>query len=592
MGVMLRNRIYRKPLSNYSQINISSKGFIAPMAVILIPVILISLAFVITILHQRTISANLQTIADLASKAGSAAACSTKECFDESRMQALNLIEKHITQNTGTLDLQQNDTVWVLGDHIINLDRGRWLASSGFQAFEHEWQTQNPGVPNFMAYNSVKVSITRNHIYSFIPDMLGGFLSSSVSAVAVAKLPSSTESVPPFAIPVCSLLASDGKFKKETICDADRLFTESNRYCPAGNPNCDIVPDFNFSPLSQGENARSWSEVYHDDPNVVRAESMYGYTISGCSYFSQRYQRASENFGVVGIPGSSAAVTEANVQAILNNYNGLANNVAIGDPFSILDTGLTASVSGDRMEVLQKSNPLGNSADYPSFSGVNWSSTTFMNIAFAGMNFRTGCTNGLIFLIGIRPTFGVCRSRRNHWGREDSGSIQGDGTGNWGRYASLIQAESHVDRAASKGSVWKVRLPVIAETGPDGRACLGTFGNSTEDPSPSTRANNSSYQIIGFITAYVYDSDIGEGPAVLPSASMSSSLLNSMMIRSYEWSGGGPVVDAPPTFPFGFRPDPSAAARSCNVVRARLDCKSSLFPSADDRAQNDPYLVN
>lgn len=591
----------------------SQHGVVLPMLALTIPVLLLIVGLVATILHQRAITASLQTISDIAAKAGSAAACSTRECFQDSRTIAMNLIENHFLQTTGTLNRDETVSSWNIGDNTVTIQRGRWLDGRGFEAFENSWQLANPGIPAFAAYNAVNVQIQRNNILSIFPALLEGSLTSQVQATAVARRPASAERVPPFAIPICSLLNDEGNFDKTTVCDADRLFTESNRYCPPGNPNCNIIPDFSYSPFTYTDMpVNDVSRIYNHDPNVILQDLSGGLSIMGCSYFSQQYPRAAQNFGVVGMVPNSLSdperkiVTREEVEAVLDSVEGKQNNVAIGDPFAILDEGLTTQQAGIRVEELQD-NPLGNRSEYVDFAGsVGWEIINFLNMSFIGMQERGGCDGNSITGIARRQTFGVCRSTRNHWGRPINidGSIRVDGM--WRRFLNFIGESGplNMDQGViNPKKMWKVRLPVIAEAGSSGRPCMGLQG-STIDPLPSTRSDETTFQIIGFITSYIYDSDIGEGPAKFPPVPLKAKcnqpdnpeginrVVDSTFIGKYTCGPFGADTPEDATHPFGFRPDPSSPAQSCNVVRSRLDCNSSLFPGAEDRYDNDPYLVN
>lgn len=395
-------------------------------------------------------------------------------------------------------------------------------------------------------------------------------------STAVARVPSKGECVAPFAIPLCSLLNEHGKHEKETICDADRIFTESKRYSSDPNTEDFYFPDFNFSPIADQSRV---GEIFFNNPDaIVQTGSLLGPAVmTACSYHSQQYRKIADHFGVVGLPGTTE-VTESAVQAVLQTPKGCSSSAKIGDPFQILDQGLTTPISGSLFENRYKNlDSLGDLEDYPTIESLNWVILTLIDMRFMSMGFRLGCFGPNIGGTARRESFGVCRSTRNHWG-------------DWAEFANYASDANGTCRPsrgiAETERVWKARVPVIAESGSNGRDCKN-------DLSVASREN--AYQIIGFTTVYIFDSDIGEGPAELPP--MEANSAPTLRVRNCSFIGimtplespRRAVDDSPPEAPFSFRT--TAGPRSCNMVRARIDCKSSIFPSADDTAQNDPYLV-
>lgn len=552
----------------------ANKGIALPLLVVAIPTFLLVVAFAVSLVRARFTETKYQTISDLAAKIGAGEACSTAECYNNSRVKTLRYIEQELFGSEGILDPEQEGTFWERDGIRIEIVRGRWIED--FEAMEREWDQQNPGIPSFITYNGVRVSLRNESLLNFLPNILPGSLNVRTESTAVARVPSKGECVAPFAIPLCSLLNEAGRHEKETICDADRIFTESRRYAEGQNMEDFRVPDFNFSPIADQSRV---AEIFFNNPDaIVQTGSLLGPAVmTACSYHSQQYRNIADHFGVVGLPGTTE-VTESAVQAVLQTPKGCSSSAKIGDPFQILDQGLTTPISGSLVENRYKNlDSLGDLEDYPTIESLNWVILTLIDMRFMSMGFREGCANGLIQGVVRRESSGICRSTRNHWGDWSE----------FANYASNSNGTCKPSRGiAETDRVWKVRVPVIGESGPDGRDCRN-------DQSVASREN--SYQIIGFTTVYIFDSDIGEGPAELPL--MEANLAPTLRVRNCSYIGimtplefpRRAVNDSPTEAPFSFRT--TNGARSCNMVRARIDCKSSIFPSADDTAQNDPYLV-
>ncbi|GEM_PF-7134497 len=528
-------------------------GIVLPYLVIILPVFLVVIAFAVSLLYIKYLDVKYQTLSDISAKIGARETCSSKECFNKSRITALRYIERELTGSEGSLDEAQNSTEWETEGVKIKIERGRWIDS--FEVLEHEWQELNPGTPNFMVYNALKISLERESILSFLPSFLYGALSVSSESISVAKPPSKGECSAPFAIPLCSMLDQDGGFDQKMICRADRLFTESNRYCPPGE-NCNVIPDFNYSLIPNVMDVMTALNVEHWDylnwgPGPI--ETPQGLSINSCSYLSPSYEVPSQNFGVVGAPG---VVGEASIDAvlpILNSENGCLGDTKIGDSFGVLKNGLTDISLKDRLSNLV----MGHNESSVNFRSLESDIIQFTNRSFISDRDQSFCSEDV-----RRPRinqFGVCGSARTGWGTD------------WNHFQG-VALESNGGCSPDLGimpdsNVWKARVPIIASS----EGCSGTVSASTE------------YKIVGFITAYIYDFDIGS-VASLPSISSTSEELRSCAGLIQE--------DFNPSTqnPFSFT-TPAESVRPCNLVRARIDCRSKVFPSADDTAENEPYLV-
>lgn len=526
-------------------------GIVLPYLVIILPVFLIVIAFAVSLLYIKYLDVKYQTLSDISAKIGARETCSSKECFNKTRITALRYIERELTGAEGALDGAQNSTEWETEGVKIKIERGRWIES--FEVLEQEWQEQNLGTPNFMVYNAVRISLKRESILSFLPSFLSGALTVSSESISVAKPPSKGECSAPFAIPLCSMLERDGGFNPKWICRADRLFTESNRYCPPGE-NCNVIPDFNYSPIPNTMDVLTALNFEHWDylnwgPGPI--ESHGGLSLNTCSYLSPNYEDTPQNFGVVGAPGIVGEASMSAVLPILNSERGCQDDTKIGDPFGVLANGLTDSNLNDRLRYLV----MGNDQNTVSLASLDWDILQLINKAFINESEQEFCSEEL-----RRPRSdrnGVCGSARTGWGLD------------WNHFEGVALESSggcSQDLGIRDNSlVWKARVPIIASS----EGCTQTVSPSTE------------YKIVGFVTAYIYDFDVGQ-VASLPEISSTSQELR-------ECAG----LRLNPIEPYPQNPFPltTSSARPCNVVRARLDCNSKVFPSADDTAENNPYLV-
>lgn len=194
------------------------------------------------------------------------------------------------------------------------------------------------------------------------------------------------------------------------------------------------------------------------------------------------------------------------------------------------------------------------------------------------------------------------------------------------------------------GSVWKVKVPVIAEFGANALACRGDKSSSGDlslaDPLiGSDKIDN--YRVVGFVDVLIYDLDIGHPPPKYPHLRTDQSsigcnwnnlseannicrLLSLTGSEQYadlagpmDWPMGwppSPSIKGPfwntlataettqfqqwtPAYPYGFTLDNTPDYREipyfaidnkpepCNLARARISCNSNLIISFDSEAQ-------
>jgi hypothetical protein len=267
-----------------SKINISKsqeQGAVMLLLVALIVVLLGVLGFAHFSTTQKIIKEELQTAADVASMAATKELCPSTACWDQARITALESLKTQTVRNyfgqaqpiipedtdvsTLTFSIDQDELqgyVTTINNIEIKIDRGHWVdlqnGNAEFNSLElsHDyrpWSQAFPGVPNWMTANGVNVAIV-------VPTTFDFLLSKDISGpIAVRAFAESTsvigqgniiaDCVAPFAIPICALLDRNNQFDQNRNCNADRIFTRSDRYCadPNDADNCGIRPGFFYN---------------------------------------------------------------------------------------------------------------------------------------------------------------------------------------------------------------------------------------------------------------------------------------------------------------------------------------------------------
>jgi hypothetical protein len=181
--------------------------------------------------------------------------------------------------------------------------------------------------------------------------------------IVVVSLPTVTQ-VAPLAMPICHLLNDRGDFSVPSLCSGERFFTSSQHYCSSGAP-CSLTPSFTWEPKTQNiyipidgvfdkqlppEN-RPLADQVTDCQNRVASQSPPRWfqcdfvSDPRCNWDSPRYPQAADNYGVVGMPGSSGTTTEGAVMSLKSTH--FQVSAEIGQPFAILPSGFTQKVSED-----------------------------------------------------------------------------------------------------------------------------------------------------------------------------------------------------------------------------------------------------
>lgn len=487
-------------------------------------------------------------------------------------------------------------------DGFFNIDRpiierGRWTPELGFESVESPtWQNDNPGKPRSAYVNAVRVRLRRPHITIMKLPFTKWEHAVEIEALAVADTVKE-ERIAPFAIPVCALMEREDTFAdfQKDVSKADRLFGRADRFCPSGD--CDILPAFAYG-ICENDPQR-----YADDPNTsyfADAESAelaitsLGLPFSASDeghYCLTQHMKPTQHdqeraggdnwamhnrqpfieiwnsYGLVGLPegagGAGPGMQEDDLltvlqQALVDKVNVRAK---IGDRFYILPEGLTSSIAGDDIWSIIA----GINAPHETRVGLQESHLGTLKRNLNYYLTSAGHAEWLSDMDQMQTVHhqGLCPSRRMEIDAGDS-TVNGDET-----MVAFQPAQSDPDQIP----VWRVRVPVIADVDSDEPVtCPGLRGVSGADQSGAPPVPDHQWEIIGFVTAEIFDVSIGR-PAE---------------------RAADEVPGFPSEFPWGFETDGDLGTReNCNVVRARIVGSTNFIAGANsDQEHRRPLLVS
>jgi hypothetical protein len=317
-----------------------------------------------------------QSAIDTAALSAANTFCSTEACFGDALAVATDSLEGHLPDALGlgsTIDFPVADgPVWDVTGIKVTIQRGRWWpdgvptniapyivthSNGNFEPLDlldttgGTWQEGFPGVPQHIVANAVYVKIE----YTYEHKILNIFGTATTQMVqetyaAAGQMKNASVCVAPFAIPVCALLNESGEFDKDVNCRYERYFTGTDRYCPPGDPDCDILPGSTWTPMIDPDDYE-----FHGNFNPVGMPSRENHFRPSCSW--ETYPRAidiRDHHGYVGLPHSatvSGAIDEAEVLKVIDSSQANANvsggcaNAKLGEPFVVLEDGLTNNVN-------------------------------------------------------------------------------------------------------------------------------------------------------------------------------------------------------------------------------------------------------
>lgn len=614
----VRDPLY--PTANFSQLHRAHLGETASVLVIFVVMIaaLVTLAFLaINASYVSVMRAELQVAADAASLAAASKLNSRVSGWESSREIALGILSEHRVASgltgfdTLELDSTSSESEWNLSSNrnlIARVERGQWTSTQGFTSYEGSWQTGNPGIPAFAAANAVRVELLRPQTELLQPSFWNNKTTYNVAGSSVAlRGPVDPVCAAPFAIPICSLVDGSGDLAPASkLCQGDRVFTESARYCPSDTPECGKLPTSPYSmcsdtfPASPGGftlpaddsrlgimfgsilggffgEYRPVEPHNQQNPELPRTPpgdicySHHGATTrSACGEWGWRrrqlFDSIADHYGVIGLPGTGP-ITEADVLGVLQDPSDTRGCVsaALGQPYRVLHPGLQTTGADTIIWDLITNQRGGGSA---SPNHTSYGSTMFGSMQRHYEVYEDYASNlGLATNCNVdRRWKGICNSHRGRYNMSRGLEWNTDGV----RYFTFKLFSSAVPDPISGATtaitddtlVWQTQIPVIAEAGSNNvQPCKG-FLSSASDPliDPSK-----TYVVIGFINVTAYDTDIGHPP---PNYS----------INSYE--------DGSFEFPENLR-----FSNNCNNIRGRIPCVEQYLPSSAPNGYDSPRVI-
>ena len=689
------------------------RGYVLVLLAGVLAFLLIAIGYTLLNFGLATTSHNeLQAAADDAASAGASMYCSSQSCFTQARttavqvlskLQALSSLGSDPNLNVTSITIPDNQFTWDLSSTsnlVVTVERGLWWnggVKDGPKFFESmegsgagTWTTNHPGIPPFIAANSVRVTITRPHSSFLAGAFSGNTFSTLASSVA---LKGSTESIPvsPFALPVCALINNGGTnnahpdyYTAAQMCRGDRYFTRADRfeslpdgYTASGSLVSPGIPGFPWQPcnsifnydnhywdygmsyftteynqlppigltqfaqvgggyftpvIPDGESCAlihgmamselgyewmwGWDLGFIDDwlSDTINGDDANGF--GGKHTFPQPDELTSssergDEYGVVGIPNFSGLDLETDIVTAFSSSTNPAWEAGVGDTFTVLASGLTddgqtkglngkiwnavtGSVAGvvvsDSSHVALRDSPMGTiDRTYSRFvdeaflmvpdqlTSFSWpcdqSSSAYCVMANDPNNSTLqqmlGTPGQTWWLPNISSSEGACNSQ---WAHFDNFSIQPAILSTlmelpiFFMTADVIKSPGISDDTL----VWHVIIPIIADASADAAPC---DSEATSGYPIDPQVNPSKQQIIiGFVSGYIYDVDIG---APVPQPTVTYNIVGA----NNPFSSPPPVTGpADSLSSWGFH---AGEITSCNIVRARLDCSGFYVPSAD-----------
>ncbi|NMC62675.1 MAG: hypothetical protein GYA55_05835, partial [SAR324 cluster bacterium] len=617
------------------------KGVAILLWLIFISVGLLILGVFGSLAMNRLITAQLQTAADAAALAGagvlgSSTKCGTGYCtatrrWEDARDLAVNTLRASEAygsfDGSSTLDIEDEPDSespvpkWTLPNSQeakleVTIERGRWLnEDEGFESFEGPWQKEHPGMPNFMAFNAVRVSISRKAVdIPFLSKLASGLLTARATSTSVISLPTPLPTAP-MAIHVCALLNDSDDYDPKDLCLADRLFTATSQHCPAGTANCGNIPQFSWDPLPfDFRYCEYWNSFFNipetscPSPAVNQATDSENLNDMACFWASPRYQKPFDNYGLIGMPmDRQGLLTTPTEEEIRSAIEGVSTNVSIGGKFFVLEKGLKEIASEETIwrRIINKNNPAFNTITSLSPStGVGNKININLNSYFTSSSSRSQCTldsTTTKYYPKPSPTFwpgetgGTCNSRRSGWGHWNYFKTKGSGgnligffnpevayTDAWTEFSNNTDLyQNHFGSLP----IWEVSLAVIADA--DGSAM-----DCSDLSISTTPVGVGPYEIIGFVKAYIYDADIGREPPKFPDNSVKPFKTERGDWKYNSTSSFSNISSSDPSHPWGFT-SPEGTPIPCNLIRARLACNQAILPAAQGGGETEisPVLV-
>ena len=523
-----------------------------------------------------------------------------------------------------------------------------------FESMEDEprpWHTRFPGIPRFLAANGVRVMVAcpqATGLWSWLFNRTLFVLGSNAVATAAEN---AEASMAPFAVPACALLNNEGEFQEgKNLCLGDRLFTAANHYCPADDPECGVRPSFSYNPSSPAlccpdqdvsscinnewplcstanpdGNAQTFSSSWYVNEAIEKNHDFgwHNPSYAGVSDVNISILRmdlngaVSDHFGLVGLPGVHKNLQETDVRSGINGALG-----AIGDRFTVLESGLTQSDSESvilgRMDTASggingqdtdigalASNTVNISVSagpdvvlaYPPPPVTPWPDTVSHGLCDSPViEYKCmvpsprpfGCTvaAGTELPLSDANALKCCDQLLN---KLPFGTVCT--TDNFEPYNRMQRLLTLVPRpvTSSQYGVWKTLAAVVADASGQAAPCRGLLDrNGIVNPGPNppltSAVNPPNFQIIGFLELNIFDVSIDRFDGASRTTDGPIQQRIPCPAPAQDLSTFGPAK-------WLFDPDQDGTANECNMVRARIDCKTPFVPSSNPTAGKSPRLV-
>lgn len=525
--------------------------------VVVILVALVSIVF--NVGYSRIIRGEAQAAADAAAHAAASSLCSSKACWDDAKSAAIEILKQHVLHGMidDSIDLNLDPAggpAWQVGTLRVFIERGRLLPGTGFESFEGAWQGLNPGIPAHVAANAVRVKVERLALRMLLSPFGSHQYMAEGEAVAT-KGKTDPVCVAPFALPVCSIVSeaidSQGnptsEFNASALCTADRVFTRTDRYAPTGINN-NILPEF------------FWYPTNNVGPALIAALPTY-------SWGNPRFAEVSDHFGVVGLPESAGVVSEDKIRNnILDSPTSPCVSASIGERFKVLEPGLTERATDHVLWHQISDGFLSNDQNHVAYSDVFQNTTVGTKTPIgvrscAGPGPNNVCRTTMFGRDsnGGQPGYGACNSRRYVFNGVRAGEYLFNACDGNGFQPSANLDSIFTPAADSNTTLWKVKIPIIAEVGSQAASCKGMNGSS-DDPQVDAAKD---YVVIGFTEADIFDTDIGWDPPVAPT--------------NVEPNVCGAILE---NWGFNETGDSTTSGGPCDLVRGRTTCDNVFIASS------------
>lgn len=559
----------------------SQRGAVLMITAMILFIIALITTFAFNIGESALVKAQLQRAVDVAAKDAATQYCSLDSCFAEAQRVALLSLQQPTGFGLGPVTIGSGDgPVWENDAYKVTVQRGYWnwaaspveaLAADDaidarFYPFESEgeqyavWQSNHNTIGAGIFANAIYVKVVAKQP-SFFSSLLGKNERNFAAESLAVSGSGSASYASPLAIPLESIITPSGdhsSFNPEELCKGDIYFTDTQK---AETP-VNSFPGFMWEPTLIGTSSEKCATK---TSKTFAYPRFYDSNITPENINDHRVElnnRLRAHFAFVGsnVVGESESL-------LRERLVGSSNNVALGDTFNVHKDGLTQA---DSDGIIWNWILNGNRSVY----SIN--ARPFVGKMAFGDKYASACKVARVSDADetvpqplIRQ--GACNSKRVTITDSVHGYIYDPTTP-----VALVEPGELVSEGANGVSVAKVKVPIVSKNGSLAvpQALWGA---------PELYDETANYKVIGFLTVYLYDVDVGHMPYQLPATISIRSLGKSFSTASMLASRG----------PWGYLKDinDSGSEASCNLIRARIDCDTSLVPSGEESGRTTVTFV-